>query len=67
MIKKLAVKQCLTQNERTILCAALLTYGKLSEAYVQRKLKCSYSKAKEVINTLTSDNTPYAAYGKENL
>jgi hypothetical protein len=65
MIKKLAVKQCLTQNERTILCAALLTYGKLSEAYVQRKLKCSYSMAKEVINTLTSDNTYSVAFKKD--
>jgi hypothetical protein len=38
---------------------AVLKYGKTSESYLMRKLKCSQSIAKEVINRGTSDNAHY--------
>lgn len=35
---------------------SVLKFGKTSEAFLMRKLKCSFSRAKEIIKEATSDN-----------
>ena len=57
-------KLALDEKTRAIIDESLQKFGKISEAFLMRKLKCSYSRAQVIINSIRSDNGTSVALEK---